>query len=108
MAVEKLAMLFKPRSLRHPAPRDPREKLVAVWKLVDYQGGAQPPGTPLPHATILFTRRGRFIRYAVDVESMRRLLTYLTEDCCQGRPELCGGAFTAPSRIRHDKEQAPE
>ena len=24
---------------------------------------------------------------------MRRLLTYLTEDCCQGRPELCGAAF---------------
>ena len=38
------------------------------------------------------TRQGRFVRYAVDVEGMRKLLTYLTEDCCQGRPELCGGA----------------
>ncbi|MCC7251424.1 metalloregulator ArsR/SmtB family transcription factor [Hyphomicrobium sp.] len=37
------------------------------------------------------TRDGRYVRYAVSVEGMRKLLTYLTEDCCQGHPELCGG-----------------
>ncbi len=36
------------------------------------------------------TRDGRYIRYAIHVEGMRQLLTYLTEDCCQGQPELCG------------------
>ena len=36
------------------------------------------------------TRDGRYIRYAIHVEGMRRLLEYLTEDCCQGQPELCG------------------
>ena len=36
------------------------------------------------------TRAGRYIRYAVRIEGMRQLLAYLTEDCCQGRPELCG------------------
>jgi ArsR family transcriptional regulator, arsenate/arsenite/antimonite-responsive transcriptional repressor len=36
------------------------------------------------------TRDGRFVRYAVHVEGMRKLLTYLTEDCCKGHPELCG------------------
>lgn len=36
------------------------------------------------------TRQGRFIRYAIHVEAMRRLLGYLTEDCCQGQPEICG------------------
>lgn len=36
------------------------------------------------------TRQGRFIRYAIQVGSMRKLLMYLTEDCCQGQPELCG------------------
>lgn len=36
------------------------------------------------------TRQGRYIRYALHVEGMRRLLAYLTDDCCQGRPELCG------------------
>ena len=38
------------------------------------------------------TRDGRFIRYAVHVEGMRQLLTYLTEDCCQGKPQLCGAS----------------
>ena len=36
------------------------------------------------------TRHGRFVRYAIHIDGMRRLLTYLTEDCCQGQPELCG------------------
>lgn len=31
----------------------------------------------------------RHIFYAVDLEGTRRLLAYLTEDCCQNRPELC-------------------
>ncbi len=38
------------------------------------------------------TRHGRFVRYAVHIEGMRGLLTYLTEDCCQGQPELCGAS----------------
>lgn len=47
----------------------------------------------LDHAGLITpTRAGRFVRYAVRVEGMRQLLTYLTEDCCQGQPELCGTA----------------
>lgn len=38
-------------------------------------------------------REGRYIRYAVRVEGVRILLTYLTEDCCGGNPELCGGGW---------------
>lgn len=34
----------------------------------------------------------RQIRYATDYEGMRRLLAFLTEDCCQGHPEICGVA----------------
>ena len=49
------------------------------------------------------TRRGRQIIYAVHVEGMRKLLTYLTEDCCQGRPELCGAAFAADKVCRVTK-----
>lgn len=45
------------------------------------------------------TRAGRNIRYAVHVEGMRRLLTFLTEDCCQGQPELCGAAFAEVSKV---------
>jgi len=52
------------------------------------------------------TRDGRYVRYAVDVDGMRKLLTYLTEDCCQGRPELCGEAFVAPAKICRPKKGA--
>ena len=38
-------------------------------------------------------RDGRYVRYAVHVEGMRQLLDYLTEDCCQGQPELCGSTI---------------
>ncbi len=43
------------------------------------------------------TRDGRYIRYAIHVEGMRRLLTYLTDDCCRGQPELCG---SAPKKVK--------
>lgn len=45
------------------------------------------------------TRDGRFIRYAVSVEIMRGLLEFLTEDCCQGHPEICGGAFAGSKSL---------
>ena len=48
---------------------------------------------------ITSTRQGRFVRYAVDVEGMRRLIAFLTEDCCEGRPELCGEAFTLSRHV---------
>jgi DNA-binding transcriptional ArsR family regulator len=34
-------------------------------------------------------REGRSIRYFADMDGMRGLLTFLVEDCCGGRPELC-------------------
>ncbi len=40
-------------------------------------------------------RVGRFIRSSVEVEAVRRLFGFLVDDCCQGRPELCGGGLTA-------------
>jgi|SRR5688572_26339760 ArsR family transcriptional regulator, arsenate/arsenite/antimonite-responsive transcriptional repressor len=52
------------------------------------------------------TRQGRFIRYAINVDGMRQLLTYLTEECCQGRPELCGSAFVAASKLCRPKKKA--
>ncbi|HEY5865085.1 MAG TPA: metalloregulator ArsR/SmtB family transcription factor [Candidatus Tectomicrobia bacterium] len=35
-------------------------------------------------------REQRHILYAVDTEGIRQVITFLTEDCCGGRPELCG------------------
>ncbi|MEM7044381.1 MAG: metalloregulator ArsR/SmtB family transcription factor [Pseudomonadota bacterium] len=37
----------------------------------------------------------RHIYYALEIEGTRRLLRYLTEDCCQGHPELCGDLLAA-------------
>jgi len=43
-------------------------------------------------------RDGRFVRYAVHIEGMRQLLSFLTEECCEGHPELCGAAVAAVLR----------
>lgn len=60
----------------------------------------------LEHAGLITaTRQGRFIRYAVQVEGMRQLLTYLTEDCCQGQPELCGGTVKTTRVICTSKRE---
>ncbi|WP_339951517.1 metalloregulator ArsR/SmtB family transcription factor [uncultured Albimonas sp.] len=44
----------------------------------------------LQQAGLLRSRReGRSIRYAADLDGLRRLLGFLLQDCCGGRPELC-------------------
>lgn len=35
----------------------------------------------------------RHIHYAPDFDGTRRLLAFLVQDCCGGRPELCGGGL---------------
>ena len=34
-------------------------------------------------------REGRSMIYAAQFETMNQLISYLTDQCCQGRPELC-------------------
>jgi DNA-binding transcriptional ArsR family regulator len=44
----------------------------------------------LANADLVISRRdGRSRIYAAKYEAMRDLLTYLIEDCCQGKPEMC-------------------
>lgn len=38
-------------------------------------------------------RKGRQILYAADVGGVGRLISYLLEDCCGGRPETCAALF---------------
>jgi DNA-binding transcriptional ArsR family regulator len=38
-------------------------------------------------------RQGRTIRYFADYDAMRGLLSFLMDDCCNGRPEICEGVF---------------
>jgi arsenate reductase len=39
---------------------------------------------------------GRSMNYRADVTGFRGLLDFLSRDCCNGRPELCGDAFELP------------
>ena len=48
-------------------------------------------------------REGRHIFYAAQFEQVRRLLAFLTEDCCGGLPELCGGPPVTKKRLREEK-----
>lgn len=48
-------------------------------------------------------RNGRSIIYAADFVGMSGLLRYLLEECCEGRPEICGflgGAMATAARER--------
>lgn len=47
--------------------------------------------TQMCHAGLLrSTRQQRQIIYAIDIAGTRDLIAFLTDDCCQGRPEICG------------------
>jgi protein-tyrosine-phosphatase/DNA-binding transcriptional ArsR family regulator len=41
------------------------------------------------------TRQGRSLIYAAQIERLRQLVTFLSRDCCGGRPELCGDLMRA-------------
>jgi len=44
----------------------------------------------LNNADLIHSERdGRSIIYRLNVKGMRSLMNFLTEDCCQGKPELC-------------------
>lgn len=54
------------------------------------------------------TRQGRHIIHAVRLEGVRRLLAFLTETCCGGRPELCGDiARLLPPSPEKDQGMTP-
>ena len=44
----------------------------------------------LAHAALVSPRQeGRFIYYSADFECMAALMTFLTQNCCQGMPQKC-------------------
>ena len=66
----------------------------------------------LEHAGLLRSWRvRRNIFYALDVEGTRRLIAFLTEDCCAGQLEICGYGADAldcdPDGGRESREAAP-
>jgi DNA-binding transcriptional ArsR family regulator len=101
-----------------------QEHRLAVFRLLICEGPnglpagaiaeriAVPPST-LSHHLAHLERAGllrswrveRRIFYAVDVEGTRRLVTFLTEDCCRGHPEICGYGKGGGRRDDHDLPQ---
>lgn len=45
-------------------------------------------------------REGRSIVYHADVDGMRRLVTFLVNDCCHGHPEFCSLTELVPAPTR--------
>lgn len=102
-----------------------QEHRLAVFRLLVAQGPkglsagaiAQDVGLPpstlshhlahLERAKLLRSwRRERHIFYSVDVEGMRRLIAFLTDDCCQGHPEICGLGSGGNQHDDHDLSQS--
>jgi ArsR family transcriptional regulator len=38
---------------------------------------------------VVSRKQGRSVIYAVDLDGTRKLLAFLVEDCCRGKPEVC-------------------
>ena len=66
--------------------------------------------TQLSHAGLVTSvRYGRSIVYAAEFAAMRGLVDFLTENCCQGRPELCApgcGPVATATSTRGEKSHA--
>ena len=61
----------------------------------------------LAHAGLIRSvREGRNIRYFADLEGMRGLLSYLMEDCCEGKPEACAPLLGTIARACGRKPEA--
>jgi len=52
-------------------------------------------------------RQQRHIFYAAQFEGLRGLLAFLMDDCCQGRPEICGGLEKTASAACGPTASAP-
>jgi DNA-binding transcriptional ArsR family regulator len=59
----------------------------------------------LERAGLVRSRRaGRMVVYAADYEGTRKLLAFLMEDCCQGRPEICGSGLAGGATCSEEEK----
>lgn len=114
IAIDRLASLAQPT------------RLSAFRRLLAAHPGSVPAGDlaracDAPHNTmsthlgvlmraglISVERSGRSMNYRADVEAFRRLVSFLTSDCCNGRPDLCGDIARLIPRDDKSREQFME
>jgi ArsR family transcriptional regulator len=51
-------------------------------------------------------RQSRSIIYSASFEALSSLVRFLTEDCCQGHPEVCGPALAGAARCCPEPAEA--
>lgn len=103
-AIEALAALAQPTRLNI------FRRLVAAGK-TELPAGEIARFLDVPHNTlsthlsvlsraglVSSTRDGRIIRYRAELDRIRSLVAFLTDDCCGGRPELCAPLIDDLSR----------
>ncbi|WP_425572428.1 ArsR/SmtB family transcription factor [Novipirellula caenicola] len=60
----------------------------------------------LSHAGLVEShKQGRSVIYAINVKGINCLMGFLTEDCCQGRPELCAPGSCDPVGKKQTKKR---
>src|SRR5689334_2919057 len=94
-AIDRLGSLAQPTrlaALRHLPSAHPGS--VAAGEIARLC--ATPHNTMSTHLGVLIRaglvqveRSGRMMNYRADVKAFRRLVTFLADDCCGGRPDLC-------------------
>ena len=64
----------------------------------------------LARARLVSSRKdGRSVIYAVDLAGTRDLLSFLLEDCCRGKPQLCASLIdSTPSNRRSPPRPIPQ
>jgi DNA-binding transcriptional ArsR family regulator len=61
----------------------------------------------LSDAGLAMSRRSsREVYYAPNIDGIRALVAFLTDDCCQGRPELCAPQGRTGSEIARTQTKA--
>lgn len=61
----------------------------------------------LEHAGLIQSRRqSRSIIYSASFDGLSELIRFLTEDCCQGHPEVCGPIITGSKFCCSEPENA--
>lgn len=95
------------------------ESRLRVFRLLAKQGEEGLPAgriaeeLELPAATLSFhlkellyaelivdRREGRSVIYSINACHTKCLFSFLLEDCCGGRPDLCGGPCEPPSKTK--------